>query len=41
MWFQARAGWFLTHQVCSCIKDDEPVGFDALDWETMLLDNAG
>ena len=37
MWTQAKERRFLTHRLCSCILDDEPQGYSALDWEKTKL----
>ena len=41
MWTRAKERRFLTHRLCSRIKDDQPQGFAAFEWETILHGNAG
>ena len=41
MWARAKERRFLSHRLCSRIKDDQPQGFAAFDWENILHGNAG
>ena len=41
MWTRAKERRFLTHRLCSRTKDDQPQGFAAFDWETVLHGRAG
>ena len=41
MWTRAKERRFLMHSLCSHIKDDQPQGYAALDWESILHGNAG
>ena len=40
MWNRAKERRFLTHRLCSRIVDDEPQGYAALDWESILHGHA-
>ena len=41
MWTRLKELWFITHRLCSLVKDDVPCGYQALDWESILHGNAG
>jgi hypothetical protein len=41
MWNRAKGRRFLKHRLCSRIKDDQPQGYAAFDWESILHANAG
>ncbi len=41
MWNQAKERLFLKHRLCSRIKNDQPQGYAAFDWESILHDDAG
>ena len=41
MWTRANERRFLIHRLCSRIKDDQPQGYAALDWENILHGSAG
>ena len=41
MWTRANELSFLVHRLCSRIKDDQPQGYAAVDWESILHGNAG
>ena len=41
MWTRAKERRYLVHRLCSRIKDDQPQGFAAFDWESILHGNAG
>ena len=41
MWTRAKERRFLEHRLCSRIIDDQPQGYAALDWESILHGNAG
>jgi hypothetical protein len=41
MWTRSREQRFLMHRLCSCIIDDQPQGYAAFDWESILHGNAG
>ena len=41
MWTRANERCFLIHRLCSRIKDDQPQGYAALDWESILHGCAG
>ena len=41
MWSRAKERRFLSHRLCSCVKDDQPPqGFAAFKWESILHGNA-
>ena len=41
MWTRAKERRFLRHRLCSRLVDDQPQGYAALDWESILHGNAG
>ncbi len=41
MWNRAKERRFLTHRLCSRIKDDEPQGYAAFAWESIMHGDAG
>ena len=41
MWTRAKERRFLSHRLCSRIRDDHPQGFAALKWESLMHGNAG
>ncbi len=41
MWTQSKERLFLVHRLCSRIKDDQPQGYIAFDWKSILHGNAG
>ncbi len=41
MWTRAKERRFLSHRLCSRIKDDQPQGYAAFKWESVLHGNAG
>ena len=41
MWTRATERRFLRHRLCSRIKDDQPQGYAAFDWESILHGSAG
>jgi hypothetical protein len=41
MWTWSKEQRFLVHRICSRIKDDQPQGYTAFDWESILHGNAG
>ena len=41
MWNRAKERRFLKHRLCSRIKDDQPLGYAAFDWESILHGQAG
>ena len=41
MWNRAKERRFLKHRLCSHIKDDQPLGYAAFDWESILHGQAG
>ena len=41
MWNRAKERRFMKHRLCSRIKDDQPQGYTAFDWESILHGNAG
>ncbi len=41
MWNCAKERLFIKHQLCSRIKEDQPQGYTAFDWESILHGNAG
>ena len=40
-WTRAKERRFLKHRLCSRIKDDQPQGYAAFNWESILHGNAG
>jgi hypothetical protein len=40
-WNRAKERRYLRHRLCSRVKDDQPQGYAAFDWETVLHGNAG
>jgi hypothetical protein len=40
-WTRAKERRFLTHRLCSRIRDDQPQGYAAFHWERILHGNAG
>ena len=41
MWTRAKQRRFLTHRLCSRVNGDQPQGYAAFDWESILHGNAG
>ena len=41
MWTRAKERRFLTHRLCSRVNGDQPQGYAAFDWESILHGNAG
>ena len=41
MWTRAKELRFLTHRLCSQVNGDQPQGYAAFDWESILHGNAG
>jgi hypothetical protein len=41
MWTRAEERRFLSHRLCSHIRDNQPQGYAVLDWESILHSNAG
>ncbi len=40
-WNRAKERRYLRHRLCTRVKDDQPQGYTAFDWETILHGNAG
>jgi hypothetical protein len=41
MWTRAKERRFLTHRLCSRVNGDQPQGYAAFNWESILHGNAG
>ena len=41
MWNRAKERRFMKHRLCSRIRDDQPQGYAAWDWDSILHGNAG